>query len=261
LAERLRTVCSLFLLGLLAVSRTGADLYLRDVVITDRRRPMVEEVARSAEAIPSVDLGSEIDHPSLVPARWVQSVLTAAGFTKLSVVGSPVAILPSAVLGEDEIVLYRAVLSALRELGVSREAITRLPRLAYSAMPRGGDPGKLEVSSVSRVDGIVNGAVRFSFADGGGRGWIEAHAEIAPSQTRPTQTSSPSGTLVRAGSRVDAGDEVRLLFRRGTVEVHVAARAASSGSVGERVSAISLSNRRRFSGVVNARGEVVVELE
>jgi len=63
---------------------------------------------------------------------------------------------------------------------------------------------------------------------------------------------------LRAPDLVRRGELVRLVSRRGGIEVRMEGRALSAAGVGERISVENLSSRRRVQGVVLADGDVQV---
>jgi len=64
---------------------------------------------------------------------------------------------------------------------------------------------------------------------------------------------------LRAPDAIRRGDQVTLVSRQGGIEVRMAGRALSAGSIGERISAENLSSRRRVQGVVTDAGEVHIQ--
>ena len=246
-------------LVLVASGAAHGDLYLAEAVTFTGNRLMLSDVLRVPSADADVDLGIEIRHPCLVPARWIRETLAAVGRQAGAVVGAPVAVIPAGCLEDAEIALYRGVLRGLREAGVDGGGVTEVLPLGYSRLPRASAEVAVTVETGAREEGKLSGRVRLSFEVDGRSEWTEVWVSEPATELR----SAPGSVSVAEQSRpgVRAGDAVLVVYRRGSVEVRVPGRATSSGEVGERVSAVAELGRKRVSGVVEPGGEVLVGLE
>ncbi len=244
MAERVRIGALILAMGLFGSTSLQADLYLKDLAWVDEGTLMLSDIVRDSES--SIDLGLRVEHPILIPARWVRAALGALDHPVRAVVGSPVAVIPVSTMDPEEAQLYAAVLRLVREVGADHERVTEVRAVAYSWLPQTTRDLELRLDGVSRQDGALRGVLRMSFVADRREGWVETWVGVVEHGPKP---------------QIRSGDSVQLVFRKGAIEVRVPGSATSSGALGERVNAITRIGRKRVSGTVVPGGEVLVGLE
>jgi len=86
----------------------------------------------------------------------------------------------------------------------------------------------------------------------------DATGQILKRRLLPGAALTPA--MLELPNIIKRGQRVTILVRTGRMEVRMAGKALDHGAVGKRIGVINLSSKQKLEGVVNASGEVMVQI-
>ena len=288
---RARWIGALALGALCSALTCGAvELYIKQLVLRPEGRELaVDDLVhrRGGAGSPAAGDPAILDRALDVSPRHLAVVFPAAIRARLDphssgalvLIGSLCMVVPLARYSAKDVWFYRPLLSYLGRAETNRQSPWKVGWIEVEVLPGSDvpfiDTGETVHFALADREGaetgipVTAGAVELSYRLGASAArplklWIHRFTPDGSRKAFYTMADPGQPALsvdVDSAERVvKAGDQIKIHFRKGNIELTIPGRAFGSGAMGVAIAVTPQATQERFTGIIRGPGEVEVEI-